>query len=66
VRKGGALFYAFFAKDFDGALELRGLGPGAYRVTDYVGGRDLGHVSGPTGQLKARFERSLLLEVRPD
>lgn len=66
VRKDGALFYAFFAKSFDGALELRGLGPGTYRVTDYVGGRDLGRVEGPTARLAARFERSLLLEVRPD
>jgi alpha-galactosidase len=65
VRKGDVFFYAFFAKSFDGALELRGLGPGAYRVTDYVGGRDLGRVSGPTARLEARFERSLLLEVKP-
>jgi alpha-galactosidase len=65
VRKDGAFFYAFFAKSFDGALELRGLGPGAYRVTDYVGGRDLGLVEGPTARLEARFDRSLLLEVKP-
>jgi len=64
VRKDGALFYAFFAKSFEGALELRGLGPGTYRVTDYVGNRDLGRVTGPTGQLETRFERSLLLEVK--
>jgi alpha-galactosidase len=66
VRKGRALFYAFYGKGFDGVLELRGLGPGAYRVTDYVGGRDLGRVAGPTARLLARFERSLLLEARPD
>jgi alpha-galactosidase len=66
VRKDGALFYAFFAKGFEGVLELRGLGPGAYRVNDYVGGRHLGRVTGPTGRLEAQFERSLLLEVRPD
>jgi alpha-galactosidase len=64
VRKDGALFYAFFAKSFDGTLELRGLGPGTYRVTDYVGGRDLGRVAGPTGKLETRFEGSLLLEVK--
>jgi alpha-galactosidase len=66
VRKGNALFYAFYAKAFDGALELRGLGPGTYRVTDYVGGRDLGQVQGPTGRLATRFEGSLLLEARPE
>jgi alpha-galactosidase len=66
VRKGGALYYAFYAKRFDGVLELRGLGPGTYRATDYVDGRDLGRVTGPNARLKARFERSLLVEVRPD
>jgi len=65
VRKDGVLFYAFFAKSFEGTLELRGLAPGLYHVTDYVGGRDLGQVTGPLGALLARFEGSLLLEVRP-
>jgi alpha-galactosidase len=66
VRKDSALFYAFYGKRFDGVLELRGLGPGTYRVTDYVGGRDLGRVQGPTGRFATRVERSQLLEVRPD
>jgi alpha-galactosidase len=66
VRKDGTFFYAFYGERFDGVVELRGLGPGAYRVTDYVDGRDFGRVAGPTAQLKTRFERSLLLEVRPD
>jgi alpha-galactosidase len=66
VRKGEALFYAFYGSRFDGVLELRGLGPGTYRITDYVGGRDLGRVDGPTARLAARFEGSLLLEARPD
>jgi alpha-galactosidase len=66
VRKGNTFYYAFYGKQFDGTLELRGLGPGSYTVTDYVGGRDLGHVQGPTARLATRFERSLLLEARPD
>ena len=64
IRKDGALYYAFFAKQFDGPVELRGLGPGRYRVTDYVHGRELGSVEGPVGKLNARFEQSLLIEVR--
>jgi alpha-galactosidase len=66
VRKGDVFFYAFYAERFDGDLELRGLGSGTYRVTDYVGGRDLGQVQGPTGRLTTRFDGSLLLEARPD
>jgi alpha-galactosidase len=67
VRKGGALYYAFFADRYDGRVELRGLAPGhRYRVTDYVNGRDLGRVTGPVASLTAPFERSLLLEAAPD
>ena len=66
VRKGGALYYAFFAKRFAGRLELRGLEPRAYRVTDYVNNRDLGRIQGPVAQLPARFEGSLLIEAVPD
>jgi alpha-galactosidase len=65
VRKDGAFYYAFFAKRFDGRLELRGLQPRAYRVTDYVNGHDLGQIQGPLAQLAARFEGSLLLEAVP-
>ena len=66
VRKGDALYYAFFAKRFDGRLELRGLEARAYCVTDYVNGRDLGRIQGPRADLPARFEGSLLLEARPE
>jgi alpha-galactosidase len=66
VRKGNVLYYAFYGKQFEGTLELRGLGPVTYRVSDYVGARDLGQVKGPTGRITATFEGSLLLEARPD
>ena len=51
VRKGDALYYAFFAQSFDGSIELRGLDARAYRLTDYVNGRDLGVVQGPTAEV---------------
>ena len=60
------LYYAFYAKRFAGALELRGLEPRPYRVRDYVAGKDLGSVSGPLGHLRAAFRRHLLLEARPE
>jgi len=66
VRKGDALYYAFFAKRFEGPLELRGLQAGGYHVTDFVNGHELGHVQGPRATLKAVFSGSLLLEVKPD
>jgi len=67
VRKGGAVYYAFYAVRYDGRVELRGLAPGKhYRVTDYVNGRELGRVTGPVAKLTAPFERSLLLEAVPE
>ena len=65
VRKDGALFYAFFAQEL--RRRSRAARPRAGRPTgsrDYVGGRDLGRVAGPTGELETRFEGSLLLEVK--
>jgi len=66
VRKGGALYYAFFSAHHDGTVELRGLEPDrTYRVRDYVAGRDLGEVEGPVAALRVSFQRSLLIEAQP-
>ena len=66
IRKGDALYYAFFAPRHDGVVELRGLAPDkAYAVRDYVNGVELGKVKGPIAQLSVRFRRSLLLEASP-
>ena len=59
------MFYAFYADRFDGAVELRGLGPGRYAVRDYVGGKDYGAVGGPVARLRVKFEKYLLLEAAP-
>ena len=64
IRKDEALYYAFYAPRFEGFLELRGLERRQYRIRDYVGGEDLGTVSGPVGRLRAAFRRHLLLEAR--
>jgi alpha-galactosidase len=66
IRKGDALYYAFFAPEFAGRVELRGLGTARYRVRDYETGRDLGSVSGETASLETRFSKHLLLEARPE
>ncbi len=65
IRKGDALYYGFFAQAWDGAVELRGLGTGTYRITDYENGRDLGQVTGPTARLPLAFKGHLLLEATP-
>ncbi len=54
IDKNGRMYYAFYAatsqSSWKGKIELRGLQPGKYRVTDYVNRRDLGEIesSSPT------------------
>jgi alpha-galactosidase len=65
IRKGDAMYYAFYAKQWKGAVELRGLEDRKYSVVDYVQGKNLGTVSGPAASLPVEFRNHLLLEVRP-
>jgi alpha-galactosidase len=67
IAKNGKMYYSFFAglpdDSWKGRIELRGLEPGRYRVTDYVRRRDLGVVEASRPQIQAEFTGSLLLEV---
>ena len=67
IEKNGKMYYGFFSSDqkFSGEIELRGLKPGQYHVTDYVNGKDYGQVSGPTARIHADFTENLLLEADP-
>ena len=62
--------YGYAAGDsaFNGEIELRGLKPGTYHVSDYVDGKDFGTVTAQAGavpKLKAEFKEHLLVEVTP-
>ncbi len=69
IEKDGRMYYAFFAPSsspWKGEIELRGLQPGSYQVTDYDQGKDLGKVevtAGAAPRLKTEFKDHLLLEV---
>jgi alpha-galactosidase len=72
VAKNGKMYYAFFAPEvvrwqtsgrWQGEIELRGLGPGRYRVVDYTRNMELGFVDGRRPTLRVDFEKHLLLEV---
>jgi alpha-galactosidase len=68
IEKDGKMYYAFFAPSWKGEVELRGLKPGTYHVSDYTAGKDLGTVEASVGnvpKLKADFKEHLLLEVTP-
>jgi alpha-galactosidase len=66
VEKNGRMYYAFFndkAKRERVTVELRGLGAGRFRVTDYESGLDYGNVEGPNPKLDVSFSGHLLLKA---
>jgi alpha-galactosidase len=65
IRKDQKMYYAFYAPEWTGRLELRGLQDRAYRVVDYVDGKDFGIVRGPVAHLSTEFSKHLLLEATP-
>ncbi len=64
IRKDGRMYYGYFAADFQGKVELRGMEPRQYQVVDYENGKDYGRVQGPTAELDVSFKHHLLLEAR--
>jgi alpha-galactosidase len=66
IRKDQTMYYAFFAKQWKGTVELRGLEDRKYSVVDYVTGKSLGTVSGHSAQLPVEFDGNLLVEVQPE
>lgn len=65
IRKDQTMYYAFFAKRWNGPVKLRGLEDREYSVVDYVRGKNLGTISGHEARLRVEFEGNLLVEVRP-
>jgi len=64
LRKGDRLYYAFYAPEFTGRVEFRGLNRASlYRVYDYVHDRSLGIMRGYDPRLTVSFRGSLLVEV---
>jgi alpha-galactosidase len=65
IARDDKMYYAFYAKEWAGDIELRGLGNSAYQVTDYVDQTDLGRVNGPQARLNVKFSQYLLIECTP-
>ncbi|HKS73967.1 MAG TPA: alpha-galactosidase, partial [Terriglobales bacterium] len=70
IEKDGKMYYAFFTPDsnneWKGEVELRGLKPGTYHVTDYENGTSLGTVEAAerkNPKLATTFRGHLLLEA---
>jgi alpha-galactosidase len=65
IRKDGAMYYSFYATDWNGPVQLRGLGAGRYRVRDLFNEVDLGEVDAGSNALKLAFKRFALLQATP-
>ena len=66
LEKDGRLYLAFYSRQWNGPVEIRGLRPGTgeeFAVHDYVNDRFLGTVTPSRNRLHVSFEGSLLVEV---
>ena len=66
IRRDQSMYYAFYAKQWKGPIELRGLEDRKYSVYDYVNDKTFGTISGQNARLNVQFNGHLLLEVRPE
>lgn len=65
IRKGGKMYFSFYAEDFSGEVELRGLAEGTYTLKNLFTGQRLGRASRASTTLPVEFKQYLLLEATP-
>jgi len=66
IQKGDTLYYAFYAEEFNGTLELRGLDHNKnYQLYDYVNNIDFGVISGSHKKVNASFKQYKLIKAAP-
>lgn len=65
ISKGATMYYTFYANEWDGALQLRGLGKGKYRIRDLFNDADLGVIDARNNRLNATFKRFLFVQATP-
>jgi alpha-galactosidase len=66
VQKGDTLYYSFYAEDFDGELELRGLKNQNYNLNDYFNNIKIGKASASKNHVKSSFKGFKLIEAVPE
>lgn len=66
IRQNDAMYYAFYADQFEGQIELRGLEKGRdYTVTEYTAQEPRSfHINGSHPFVDANFTRNYLIEVK--
>ena len=65
IAKDGAVYYAFYAENFNGPVQLRGLGAGRHRVRDLFNEVALGEVDSGDATIRVAFKRFMLLQATP-
>lgn len=65
IKKDQSIFYAFYAKNWNGMISLRGLKSKKYRLFDYFNAQEIGIVTGPVALINHKFEKFLLLQATP-
>lgn len=66
ILKGDTLYYAFYAKKFEGNLEFRGLeNDKKYKINDYINNIDMGVISISNNKAKSSFVQYKLIEAVP-
>lgn len=64
ITKDGNMYYAFYADQWQGEVEFRGLENKNYTIIDYVNEKELGTIYG-NSKLNVDFDRSLLVKAIP-
>ncbi|MCR5561392.1 MAG: alpha-galactosidase [Bacteroidales bacterium] len=63
IRKGDTFYYSFFAPEFEGQVEFRGLSEGSYAVEELWNGALLGEVCSEDPHMNLSFKESILLKL---
>lgn len=64
IKKGSTFYYAFYANNWDGDIQLKGLDANKkYTVRDYFNDQPMGVIDGENAVLNCNFDGALLLEV---
>jgi alpha-galactosidase len=64
IKKEGTLYYAFYAEEWSGEIEFRGLANIEYEIIDYVNDKQIGKIKGGK-KLKTQFDNYLLVKAIP-
>lgn len=66
IKKKDTLYYAFYAKDWDGKITFKGLKDNAeYVLRDYVNDRNLGTINSSNPEINLAFKDYLLISASP-